>query len=606
MMKEKYDINHDMDSYQSIAHDVMFTQMSAKKGIKLFGETAVAAMFKEFHQMDRGPMPGKPVFGPQDSTLMTPLQKKKTLEAVNLIKEKRCGTIKGRSCADGSKQRRYLKPDESTYSPTCSTESLTTTLVIDATEKRDVAICDIPGAYLQTELPADKEIHMKLRGQFVDIMCEVNPTYKPFVTYENNKKVLYVRVLRAIYGCIESALLWYNLYSKTLKDMGFIINPYDKCVANKMIHGKQCTIVWYVDDNKISHVEEEVVTGVLETLREHFGNITVSRGKEHNFLGTDIKIRNDGLIEMRMEDHIQEAIDSFGSTCGYHVTSPAAAHLWDVNEDCEAISEEDAVVFHSVSAKLLFVSKRTRPDIEPAVAFFTTRVRNPNKDDWKKMKRCITFLKQTKNDPRIIGCQNLKELFTWVDASFAVHPNMRSHTGGVMSMGRGMIHCRSSKQKLNTKSTTESELVGTSEYVPFNIWIVMFMGKQGYDINKNVLFQDNQSTIRMLKNGRESCTGNSRHIDIKHFFVKDRVDKNEIEVRYCPTHLMIADYFTKALQGKAFKMFRDLIMGYVHINDLLQEIENSIKERVEKPKNIEKSRNVIEKSSPVSKHVSPG
>ena len=127
-------------------------------------------------------MPGKLAFWPQDSTLMTPLQKKKTLEAVNLItKEKCCGTIKGRSCADGSKQQRDLKPDKSTYSPTYSTESLTTTLVIDATEKRDMAICDIPGAYLQTELPSDNEIHMRLRGQSVDVMCEVNPTYKPFV-----------------------------------------------------------------------------------------------------------------------------------------------------------------------------------------------------------------------------------------------------------------------------------------------------------------------------------------------------------------------------------------------------------------------------------------
>ena len=81
-------------------------------------------------------MPGLLAFWPQDSTLMTPLQKKKTLEAVNLItKEKCCGTIKGRSCADGSKQQRDLKPDESTYSPTYSTESLTTTLAIDATEK---------------------------------------------------------------------------------------------------------------------------------------------------------------------------------------------------------------------------------------------------------------------------------------------------------------------------------------------------------------------------------------------------------------------------------------------------------------------------------------
>jgi hypothetical protein len=118
-----------------------------------------------------------------------------------------------------------------------------------------------------------------------------------------------------------------------------------------------------------------------------------------------------------MEDHVQDTIDSFGSTCGYNVTSLAAAHLWDVNENCELVSKEQANVFHLVSAKLLFISKRTRTNIEPTVAFFTTRVRNPNKDDWKKMKRCITFLDQTKGDPRIIGCKNLQELFTWVDST---------------------------------------------------------------------------------------------------------------------------------------------------------------------------------------------
>ena len=87
----------------------------------------------------------------------------------------------------------------------------------------------------------------------------------------------------------------------------------------------------------------------------------------------------------------------------------------------------------------------------------------------------------------------------------------------------GLIHCRSSKYKLNTKSTTESELVGTSEYVPFNIWVVMFYQAQGYEITKNFLFQDNESAINMDNNGHESCTGNSIHINILHFYLKNVV-----------------------------------------------------------------------------------
>ena len=102
-----------------------------------------------------------------------------------------------------------------------------------------VATFDVPGAYLQTEMPEDKRILLRIRDEFLDIMCEVNPDYKPYVKYENGKKVLHVKVLIEIYGLIESDLLWYNFYVKTLKDLGFSINTYDLCVAKKMIDGNQ-------------------------------------------------------------------------------------------------------------------------------------------------------------------------------------------------------------------------------------------------------------------------------------------------------------------------------------------------------------------------------
>ena len=119
-------------------------------------------------------------------------------------------------------------------------------LVIDAYKSRDIAIADVPGAYLHALWPKGKKVLLKLRGKFVNIMCNVNLEYKKYIIYEGKKKqkVLYLRVLRALYGCIESALLWYNLYSKTLKDMGFEINPYDKCIMNKTINGSQCSIAF--------------------------------------------------------------------------------------------------------------------------------------------------------------------------------------------------------------------------------------------------------------------------------------------------------------------------------------------------------------------------
>ena len=92
------------------------------------------------------------------------------------------------------------------------------------------------------------------------------------------------------------------------------------------------------------------------------------------------------------------------------------------------------------------------------------------------------------DDVRIIGVFNLADLFTWVDVSYAVHPNMLIQTGKVIPMGYGILHFQSSKKNLNAKISTEAELKGTSEYVIFNIWVVLFLEAQGYAIKKNIIF----------------------------------------------------------------------------------------------------------------------
>ena len=145
------------------------------------------------------------------------------------------------------------------------------TLIINAYDKRYVAIADVPGAYLHAEMTKDKQVLLKLKNEFVDIMCNINPEYKSHVWYEGKTKMLYLKVVHAIYGCLESALFWYNLYSSTLEKMGFKSNLYDLCVANKMINGSQCTIVFYVDDNKISHKDPDVVNGVISELKKYLG-----------------------------------------------------------------------------------------------------------------------------------------------------------------------------------------------------------------------------------------------------------------------------------------------------------------------------------------------
>jgi len=107
-------------------------------------------------------------------------------------------------------------------------------------------------------------------------------------------------VAEALYGYMQSAFLWYNLFTNTLQKMGFELNPYDPCIASKMVNDKQCTIAWYVDDNKISHVNPTVVTQIIEAIEQHFGKMTIVRGTKHIFLGIDIDFISDGTVKIGM------------------------------------------------------------------------------------------------------------------------------------------------------------------------------------------------------------------------------------------------------------------------------------------------------------------
>ena len=205
-------------------------------------------------------------------------------------------------------------------------------------------------------------------------MCQVNPKYEKFVVIENGKKVLYLQLLKALYGCVQSALLWYDLFTNTLVQMGFKLNPYDLCVANSQITGKQCTIAWYVNDNKISHVDDTGVTNIIKKIEVKFGKMTVTRGKHHVFLGMDITFNNDnGTVTILMKEYLKEA----------NADSGKDAYLFTVDNGSEQLDKRQGEIFHSIVAKLLYVSKRARTDAQLAIAFLCTRVSCSTEQDWK-------------------------------------------------------------------------------------------------------------------------------------------------------------------------------------------------------------------------------
>jgi Reverse transcriptase (RNA-dependent DNA polymerase). len=413
-------------------------------------------------------------------------------------------------------------------------------------------------------------------------MCELYPEWKPHLRFygKHKKATLYVRLKKALYGCVKSALLWYELYSSTLKEMGFEINPYDQCVANATIDGNQCTICWYVDDNMVTHVDPAVVSRVIAEIEKRFGKMSVTRGKELEFLGMKINLRSDRTVSIDMKDYVLGAIGSFSEDITRNAATPATRFLFDVREDAQRLDKDRAELFHSVTAKLLYISKRCRLDIQNAVGFLCTRVSKPDEDDWKKLKRVLQYLRGTIDDKLYLGCVNIGKMKSFVDAAFAVHQDMKSHTGGGISWGIGILLSMCQKQRLNTKSSTEAEVVGVSDFLPNMIWARMFLEAQGYEIDENILYQDNESAIKIEKNGSKSCSKRSRHIDMRYFFIKDRLESEKIDVIFCPTECMVADFFTKPLQGKLFHYLKAIVMGHRPIQDLTSQFQSRGQERV--------------------------
>ena len=149
---------------------------------------------------------------------------------------------------------------------------------------------------------------------------------------------------------------------------------------------------------------------------------------------------------------------------------------------------------------------------------------------------------------------------------------MKGHTGGMMSLGRGAIITASTKQKINTRSSTEAELVGVDDVMSKVLWTRYFIEAQGYNVKLSTIYQDNQSTI-LLENNGQASSKRTKHINVRYFFVTDRVKSKEVTIQYCPTKEMKADFFTKPLQGRLFYKLRAEVMN-MEYNDIVDSNDN--------------------------------
>jgi hypothetical protein len=175
-------------------------------------------------------------------------------------------------------------------------------------------------------------------------------------------------------------------------------------------------------------------------------------------------------VRITMLKYIRDMFEEMLEEWTGEAATPATNHLFEVNPEAEQLDEETTQMFHRLVAKLLFLCKQARPDIQTAVAFLCTRVKCPDVDDWKKLRRVMLYLRGTPDLPLTLEAGDMSILKWWIDASFVTHVDMKSHTGVMLTLGKGAAYAASTKQKLNTKSSTESEVVGVDDGVPQVLW----------------------------------------------------------------------------------------------------------------------------------------
>jgi hypothetical protein len=271
------------------------------------------------------------------------------------------------------------------------------TATIDAYEGCDVATVDVPGAFLQTEQDDDKIVHVKLCAKMASLLAEINPEkYKPCLRTEGGKPVIYMQLKKCLYGTIRtSPQIWKDL-SGVLQESGFELNKYDKYVANKMIRGKQCTTLWHVKDLKISHVEPEVVTMIINQLSERFGKmstLTATRGKKHDYLVMVLDYSVPGKVSIDMSAYTRQVLVDLPDYYNGLDMTPARHDLFSLDIRASDVAPDDADAFHTLVAKLLFLSMRAQPDILTAVAFLCTMVSCPTIQDKAKLRLIICYLR---------------------------------------------------------------------------------------------------------------------------------------------------------------------------------------------------------------------
>jgi hypothetical protein len=276
----------------------------------------------------------------------------------------------------------------------------------------------------------------------------------------------------------------------------------------------------------------------------------------------ELDYQKQGELKIKMMKYVKNMLNDFPVKLGKKdvAKTPAGDNLFNLGTGAK-LDTKRLEIFHAFIAKGLFLCKRARPDIQQAILVLCMRVRDLNQADWEKLMRVMKYLNGTKGENLTLSADGLRVFKWYVDACFAVHQDFKSHTGAMMTLGKGAMQSIVRKQKMDVQSSTEGKLVAFDKAATMILWTKLFLEAQGYNVEKNIVYQDNKSAILLETNGKKSSGKQTRTLNICYFFIIIQVEKGNAQIEHCGTNNMVGDFFTKPLQGKKFQRFRNNILG---------------------------------------------
>lgn len=432
---------------------------------------------------------------------------------------------KARLVAKGYSQKFGEDYDE-TFAPVVKHTTIRTLLLTAAIKGMQVKHFDVKTAFLHGELKED--IYMEQPPGFVssqnpDHVCKLN---------------------KSIYGLKQAARAWNTKINGVLTEKGFVRSKADQCLYTKLAEERWFYVLIYVDDLLVCFEQEGDEIELLQELNRQFE--TKDLGHITHYLGMQISREDDGTFTLSQKYKIQETIEEFGLQEAKTASTPMeTSYLKEPNDQSNLL--QDNHLYRKAIGKLLYIATITRPDISTAVGILSRKVSKPTKMDWNAVKRVIRYLKGTINKKLKLSARTSHKLTGYVDADWAGDKSDRKSTSGYLfSIGEGLISWTSKKQSSVALSSTEAEYIAAAHASQEVVWLMQLLSDLGMPQEGPIkIYEDNQGCLALAQT--ERVNPRTKHIDVKHHFLRDLQEQGLIELNYCPTEDMTADILTKPL-----------------------------------------------------------